>query len=172
MEPTDGLVEVTERAHRLRRRCMARLLLSGILTLHIAPAVFFPPVPVPSAQILLLVFGLFFAASLVRWLQLCGALAGLEFSGWAFDNEVSVRPRPINGLDEHRPLPVWLVPDAASPARDALVAAVDEAVAGHGPLMERRSECIAAHGCVTVHDATNLIMAARGLARARAVNTP
>jgi hypothetical protein len=167
MEPTDELVEVAERANRLRRRCLARVLLSGILTLHIAPAAFFPPVPVPSAQGLLLVFGLFFAVSLLRWYKLCSALAGLEFSGWAFDMQATVQARPINGLDEHRPLPAWLLPDAAAPAGGALAAAADQAVAGHGPLMVRRSECIAAHGCVTVHDAANLIMAARGLARGR-----
>lgn len=166
MERIEELDEVAERANRLRRRCLARLLLSGILTVHVAPAAFFPPVPVLSAQVLLLVFGLFFAWALVRWRQLCADFSGLEFSAWAFENEVAVEPRPIHSLDELRPLPGWLVPHAGAPAGQSLLSAVDVAVADNAPLSTRQRECIAAHGCVTVYDAVNLIYAARAMARA------
>jgi hypothetical protein len=166
MEQIRELGEVLERANTLRKRCLARVLLSGILTLHVAPAAFFPPVPVLSAQVLLLIFSLVFAGALVRWRQLRLALAGMEFSGWAFDNEVQMLPRPIRSLDEHRPLPGWLVPEGHAPAPGPLAAAADDAVREYESLVQRRSECVAAHGCVTVYDAVNLIFAARGLARA------
>lgn len=172
MERIEELDQVAERANRLRRRCLTHLMLSGILTLHVAPAAIFPPVPVPSAQVLLLVFGLFFAWALVRWRQMRLALSGLEFSAWAFENDVTVEPRPIRSLEELRPLPGWLVPDAGSPARSSLLAAVEDAVSGNPALAGRQRECLAAHGCITVYDAVHLIYAARAMARAAQSTDP
>ncbi len=165
MTSIDVMNEIAREAARLNRRWVGAMFASGILTGQVALAVLVPERPSVSGLGFLVVGAAMLWFAFRRWSGLQAALGGLEVSSWPLHRPTLVRPRPVDSVEQYRPLARWLVPGADHPAPHGLVSAVQGVLERDEALAGKYRECVASNGTLTIYDAVNLLYLAQALER-------